>query len=308
MLNDGKFGKFTIQTGLTLRDTNFTSKVLLNSEVWHSLTKIQISSLEIIDRRLIRKLFDAHSKTSIEWLYSDAGKLDLKSLIRIRRLMYLWEILHRDESELIHRVYRAQRVSNNIGDWVRLIDQDKSELKITLTDEQIQGVSKQSFKTFVKKQVTQNFLQNLEDQKTKHSKLKFMNTKELKTAEYIKSPVFSTREKRLLFKLRSRTLDVKCNFPGKYEDLWCISCGLSQETQGHLLQCPEINKKLQYLNLKLSTVSENFIYGTVKEQQIIVNMYSEILEVREKLKQQEIKFPSIEGPVHLDTTSVAALL
>ena len=308
MLNDGNFGKFTIQTGLTLRDTNFTSKVLLNSEVWHSLTKSQISSLEIIDRRLMRKFFDAHSKTSLEWLYSDAGKLDIKSLIKIRRLMYLWEILHRDKSELIYRVYRAQRVSNNIGDWVRLIDQDKSELKITLTDEQIQGVSKQSFKTYVKKQVTQNFLQNLEDKKMKHSKLKFMNTKELKTAEYIKSPVFSTREKRLLFKLRSRTLDVKCNFPGKYGDLLCISCGLYQETQFHLLQCPEINKELQYLNLQLSTVTENFVYGTIKEQQIIVNLYSDILEVREKLKQQKIELPSIEGPVHLDTSSVATLL
>ena len=151
-------------------------------------------------------------------------------------------------------------------------------------------------------------IRGLEDQKTKHSKLKFMNTKELKTAEYIKSPVFSTREKKLLFKLRSRTIDVKCNFPGKYGDLWCISCGLYQETQGHLLQCPEIIKKLQYLNLKLSTVSENFIYGTIEEQQIIVNMYSDILEVREKLKQKDIKLPSIEGPVHLDTASVAALL
>ena len=98
MLNDANFGKFTIQTGLTLRDTNFSSKVLLNSEVWHSLTKIQIASLEIIERRLMRKFFDAHSKTSLEWLYSDSGKLDLKSLIKIRRLMYLWEILHRDKS------------------------------------------------------------------------------------------------------------------------------------------------------------------------------------------------------------------
>ena len=308
MLNDGNFGKFTIQTGLTLRDTNFSSKVLLNSEVWHSLTKIQIASLEIIDRRLMRKIFDAHSKTSLEWLYSDAGKLDLKSLIKIRRLMYLWEILHRDKSELIHRVYRAQRVSNNIGDWVRLIDQDKSELQITLTDDQIQGVSKQSFKTIVKRQVTQNFLQNLEDQKRKHSKLKFMNTKDLKTAEYIKSPAFSTREKRLLFKLRSRTLDVKCNFPGKYGDLKCISCGLLEETQGHLLQCSKISKELQYLSQKVSTVNENFIYGNIQEQQIIVKIYSDILEVREKLKQQEVKLPSIEGPVHLDTSSVATLL
>ena len=74
------------------------------------------------------------------------------------------------------------------------------------------------------------------------------------------------------------------------------------------MQCPEISKELQYLNLKLSTVNENFIYGSIKEQQMIVNLYSEILEVREKLKQKENEIPSIEGPVHLDTSSVATLL
>ena len=86
----------------------------------------------------------------------------------------------------------------------------------------------------------------------------------------ITGPVFSTREKRLLFKLRSRTLYVKCYFPGKYGDLWCISCGLFQETQGHLLQCPEINKKLQYLNLELSTVNENFISGLQKNSRSLL--------------------------------------
>ena len=60
MLNDGNFGKYEIQTGLILRDTNFASKVLLNSEVWHSLTKMQIENLEIIDRRLVRKILNAH--------------------------------------------------------------------------------------------------------------------------------------------------------------------------------------------------------------------------------------------------------
>ena len=58
MLNDGNFGKYAIQTGLVLRDTTFTSKVLLNSEVWHSLTKLQIESLEIVDRRLMRNIFN----------------------------------------------------------------------------------------------------------------------------------------------------------------------------------------------------------------------------------------------------------
>ena len=67
--------------------------------------------------------------------------------------MYLWEILSRDKYELIRRVYTAQKVNNNLGEWIRLVEADRSELRLGLTDSQIQGVSKSSFKTYVKKKV-----------------------------------------------------------------------------------------------------------------------------------------------------------
>ena len=127
----------------------------------------------------------------------------------------------------------------------------------------------------------------------------------------MQSSNFTTREKQLLFKLRSRTLDVKNNFPGQNRNPWCTSCGLFQETQSHLLQCPEIVTKLSYLAGKSSTLNENFVYGSHKQQQIIVKIYSDILEVRENLKQDQNEtwietdfklfkpFPQIEGPLHL---------
>ena len=153
MLNDANFGRFKIQTGLIMRDSIFVSKVLLNSEVWHSLTKSQVENLEIVDRLLLRHTLNAHSKTGVEWLYCDTGKLNLKSLIQIRRLMYLWLLLNRDESELTNRVYETQIISNSVGDWVRLVQSDKSELDINLTDEEIQGVSQNMFKNYVVKKV-----------------------------------------------------------------------------------------------------------------------------------------------------------
>ena len=250
-----------------------------------------------MDRRLLRKILNAHSKTSLEWLYSDTGQLDLNSLIKIRRLMYYWEILNRDKSELIHRIYTTQRISNSTGDWVRLVEADKTELGISLTDKQIQGVSKSSFKTYVKKKVTQNFLQHLESLKLKHSKSKSLSCDVLKVADYIQSPLFSTTEKELLFKLRSRTLDVKENFPGQYGSPYCGSCGLFPETQSHLLQCPEIAPKLKTINRNFSDVDENLIYGSIEEQRIIVSIYSEVLQVRENLK-EDIS-PQAEGPMHL---------
>ena len=99
-----------------------------------------------MDRILFRHTLNAHSKTGLEWIYSDTGKLNLKSLIQIRRLMYLWHLLSRDKTELIRRIYNTQNISNSVGDWVRLIEADKSELGITLTDDDIQSISKNVFK------------------------------------------------------------------------------------------------------------------------------------------------------------------
>ena len=41
LLTDGQFGKFLFQSGLVL----FVSKMLLNCEVWHSLTKAQMENI-----------------------------------------------------------------------------------------------------------------------------------------------------------------------------------------------------------------------------------------------------------------------
>ena len=86
-----------------------------------------------------------------------------------------------------------------------MVTQDKQQLGIDMSDEEIQGVSKDVFKRYVTTKVKNNFLQYLKDMKSKHSKSINLRCNELKTAEYILSPKFSFKEKILLFKLRSRS-------------------------------------------------------------------------------------------------------
>ena len=116
-------------------------------------------------------------------------------------------------------------------------------------------------------------------------------------AEYLTDSRLDTKKKELLFKLRSRTLDVKANFGAKSDNKWCISCGLFEENQGHLLQCPPLIRNLKYLTQKASQLNENHIYGNLEQQIQIVNIYSDILEERENLKNQQ-EFPQTGGPVH----------
>ena len=84
-----------------------------------SVSVTQISSSLVLLQRL-------------DWLYLETGKFDLKPLIQIRRLMYLWDILSRDKSELSRRVYETQKLPNSTGDWYRLIENNKKELEIQM--------------------------------------------------------------------------------------------------------------------------------------------------------------------------------
>ena len=258
----------------------------MNSEVWHSVTKAQIEELEVTDRILLRYILNAHSKTEIEWLYSDCGILDIKTHIQIRRMMYLHHILSREESELIHRIYKTQITSNSPGDWVRLVQSDKLELNITLTDEEIQGVSKNVFRNYVKEKAIMKHLKNLSESKKKHSKSKNMRSYKFTQAEYIKDISLNTSEKQLLFRLRSKTLEVKKNFPGLHSNDLCTSCGLFPESQSHLLQCTEIVVHLGYLAGTTSTIDENDIYRGIEKQKMIVKIYSDIIEIRERLEKR----------------------
>ena len=115
-------------------------------------------------------------------------------------------------------------------------------------------------------------------------------------AEYIKCSEFTTTQKKLLFKLRSKTIDVKANFPGISNNNLCISCKLFPETQAHLLQCAVLTNKLGYLSENAALLSEDDIYGSVDKQKLIVNVFSDILNIREKMKNEHQ--PSDEGPVH----------
>ena len=77
----------------------------------------------------------------------------------------------------------------------------------------------------------------------------------------------------------------------------CISCGLYQETQSHLLHCPALGPKLNYL-IDNSSLTEKDIYGSLEKQEKIMKVFSDLLEIRENLQKrhEEEGFSPIGGP------------
>ena len=155
ILNQVTMGYQYIEIGLILREAVLMSKILLSAESWHRVTQYQIEKLEEMDNIFLRKLFNCHSKTAIEFLVSESGTIPIRFQISGRRLLYWKHILSVDKSELLYRVYLAQKLSPVRGDWITLLEKDKDQFGINLSDEDVKIISKQKFKSYIKQKSTE---------------------------------------------------------------------------------------------------------------------------------------------------------
>ena len=86
-----------------------------------------------------------------------------------------------------------------------------------------------------------------------------------------------------IFKMRSRMSDVKNNFRGKYENFECNICSTKEyETQQHILECKEINKRKTQNNKPPEY--ENLFSRNVKNQVIIAQYFIENMKIKKKLE------------------------
>ena len=67
-----------------------------------------------------------------------------------RRLLYLWDILQKNDSELVHKVFQSQKIFAVKNYWVLQIRSDLEECKINLSEYEISKMSKYSFKKLIK--------------------------------------------------------------------------------------------------------------------------------------------------------------
>ena len=286
MLKEVSLGFSYVQIGLILRESNLISKLLLSCESWHRVNKYHVEWLEEVDFSFFRQLFNAHSKTCKEIFLLESGKIPVRFLISMRRIMFWWHIMHVNKDDMLYRVYRAQKVSPVQGDWINLLNSDKSLFNVNMTDEDLESISSDKLKNYLKKtaqNLTLNFIESLQQ---KHSKSEKYDTAELKTAPYLIDRRFSKYERELLFKLRSRTLQVKNNFQnGNLENLFCDLCKLFTCSQEHVLSCPEITKKIRIVNTVKLEHSD--IFGNVDQQLTYIKIYSQFWSERQSLLESE---------------------
>ena len=272
------FGHRYFDIAKILREARFVNGILTNAEVWYALKKSEICELEKLDILLLRRILAAPTSSCIESLYLELGLIPIGTIIRARRLNYLHYLMSQPKQSMLYKVFKTQWDYPVKGDWVLEVREDMLEFGLSMSLEEIQKISKSKFKQLVKIKATEFALENLLDEKEKHSKMKDLIYSELKMQSYLCDSSLTVEEAQNLFRFRTRTAKFKENMKNKYENgsLTCPACGLQPDSQSHSFQC-EVMK--QHIKVKGQ-------YSDIFKKKVPSDVAKSLLEVS-KIREQQ---------------------
>ena len=268
-----------------LRDSLLVSSVLCNSEAWYNVTNAELDLLETVDLMFMRKLFNTPKTTPKEMYYLELGVLPFRDVMRKKRLSFLQYILNENQDSMIYRFLQSQLKSSNPKDWIQTVSEDIKELKMNVTTADIKEIRKSTFKAMLR-ECTENYVfKSLTKKKLSHSKVMHIDHYMLKMRKYLmpSSIKITKDERKLIFRLRSRTTETKTNFKGKYDYFECDVCGKEEESQEHILKCTEImnmNKEKQEQEIPNY---KRLFDGQVSEQLHIARCFQTNLNIRDNM-------------------------
>ena len=192
-LKEISFGVYYFNMALMFRTTILVNGMLNSSEALYGIKNTHIEQLESIDTMLFKSVFQSPFSTPIAAYYLETGAIPLRFILKGRRLMYLWNILQKNEDELVTKVYNAQKLFPVKDDFFFQIKEDMDDLGLDLEEEAIKNMKKVKFKNLVNGKIRDAAQSYLIQKKENLSKLKNISCRfELK--EYLTTNRLSTSE------------------------------------------------------------------------------------------------------------------
>ena len=119
---------------------------------------------------------------------------------------------------MISQVFEAQRKNPTTKDWVTMVKYDLELLNMKL--EEIPKMNKKEFMKKIKEKIILKTKMDLNEMKESHSKVRQIEYPILKMQKYLKpnEEMVKVEEKKLLFRLRCETTNLKMNMKSLYEE------------------------------------------------------------------------------------------
>ena len=156
ILKETSLGVFYFVIATILRDTILLSSMLLNIEVAFGLTASDMKKLEMTDRILLRRVLSTGRSTPVCSIFLELGLIPPSFIIKARKIMYLHYLLTLDQSQLLYKIFDAQRRSPVKNDWYIRVKSDLEEFGLIMDDDEIKIIKKATFKEQVKQACKQS--------------------------------------------------------------------------------------------------------------------------------------------------------
>ena len=205
--------------------------MILNEKEKNELNKI-------LDN-IIKRLLMIPQSTPREPIYLETGLLDIETTINKNKLMMLNRIARTGSKLMAPNLNEEDRTA-----WRKDIDRLLARYSIDINT--LKTASKNQAKKLVKEAVTKEFRRELIRTALEKSKCKYyLNTADMRTdndkTKYTNK--LNRIEVSTIFKTKTRMIDTRTNYKGKYQDTRCRHCELHQETQEHILEkCKKLHK------------------------------------------------------------------
>ena len=116
---------------------------------------------------------------------------------------------------------------------------------------------------------------NLLATKSTHKKLNSLSYPEFSARNYIMSDELNTKEKRLVFKVRTRMIEFGENFKGGMAHIMCPLCNLHFDHQDLATECPSIRDKVEITGSFSNLYKDKVCLNSVK-------LASKIMDIRKQ--------------------------
>ena len=245
ILEEVGVGPHRVEAGLLLRTAILHSSLLYTAEAWSNLSLKEIKRLEQVDLHLLKLLLGGHSKSSNIFYHLETGTLMIRHILTINRMMFHQHILTRKEDETIKKIYMKQQTEYVKGDWYQLLLEDFKFVGKDMDEEAIKQTPKETYRIKVKKMVSKAAFKMYTENQNCLSKIRNLKYEQLCLQEYLKSDMFSTDERKLLVRLRSKCHNSKANFKQLHKNQTnCVLGCTENEDQEHVfIKCKEIKTK-----------------------------------------------------------------
>ena len=212
--------------------------------------------------------------------YLDLGVVPVRFKIMKRKLGFLQCILKQNKESMMYQILKVTSESSVKNDFVYTCKKYLKTLNLNLSFEEIEKMSKFSFKKLLKAKIKSAAFSYLKEQKNKQEKIKDILYSKLEMQEYLADGDRNINVSKIIYKARGSTLDIKLQKRWKYNDTICSGCKVNEESGEEMLKCESFLESTK--NISYSWFYSNIVLDQISAGKVMMKK----LKAKEKILEE----------------------